>query len=165
MMRPAFLLWMALAGTCAPAQARDSLGVFEQWGAFRDPDGARCYAIAEPLATNGQRPPSAWRAFASVGHWPRRGVRGQFHVRLSRARADASPVTLAVGDRRFTLLAGRNDAWARNRADDAAIIGAMRASRSMSVEGAGRDGRPFADAYSLRGAATAMDAAALGCVR
>jgi hypothetical protein len=33
----------------------------------------------------------------------------------------------------------------------------------MSVEAVGARGRPFADVYALPGAATAIDAAALGC--
>ena len=40
----------------------------------------------------------------------------------------------------------------------------MRGGRSMSVEAVAPHGRPFADVYALAGAATAIDAAALGCV-
>ena len=49
-MRFAPAIFIALALT-APALARDSLGMFETWGAFRDPanspGGPRCYAIAK----------------------------------------------------------------------------------------------------------------------
>ena len=34
----------------------------------------------------------------------------------------------------------------------------------MSVETLAKSGAPFADVYALRGAATAIDAASLGCV-
>ena len=84
----------------SPAMARDSLGIFESWGVFRDPATPRCYAIAQPVARRGQQP----RGFASVGTWPRQKVRGQLHVRFSRARADKAPVILTVGERRFTLV-------------------------------------------------------------
>lgn len=145
-----------------PASARDSLGVFERWGAFRDPAVPRCYAIAEPAIASA-RTGVNWRPFASVGHWPRKAMRGQIHLRLSRQRAGKSNVTLIIADQRFALVAGSADAWAPNRQIDAAIIAAMRSANSMSVQATDRAGPGFADTYALRGAATAMDAAALGC--
>ena len=48
---------------------------------------------------------------------------------------------------------------------DAAIIAAMRSADSMSVRAIDRSGRRFTDRYSLEGAATAMDAATVGCAR
>ncbi len=160
---PALLILSLLAAS--PAMARDSLGIFESWGAFRDPgvgqNGPRCYAIAQPAARRGKTS----RGFVAVGTWPRQRVRGQLHLRLSRARAPRAPVTLTVGERRFTLVAGQIDAWAPDQRGDAQIVAAMRSASSMSVAGVGADGRGFADSYALRGAATAIDAAALGCAK
>jgi hypothetical protein len=155
----ALLTILLLAAT--PVAARDSLGMFDRWGAFRDPATPRCYAIARPAKREGQKS----GGFASVGTWPRQRVRGQVHFRLSRSRADKAPVMLSVGERRFTLVAGRSDAWAADPRGDAAIIAAMRSASSMSVQTSDAQGRPFADSYALRGAATAIDAAALGCAR
>ena len=153
----------AVALLATPAAARDSLGVFERWGAFSDPSPRRCYAIAEPVQAGGA---SRWRPFASVATWPRGagGVRNQLHIRLSRERNPQSRVTLSVGERRFELVAGNADAWAPDARTDSAIVAAIRSSRSMSVETLAKTGAPFADVYALRGAATAIDAAALGCV-
>lgn len=159
---PGLLLLLAPIGV---AQARDSLGVFEGWGAFRDPAVPRCHAIAEPVERARKGPAVAWRPFAAIGTWPRQGVRGQVHFRLSAQRAPQARVILSVGDRRFTLSAGTADAWAPDRRTDAAIVAAMRSGTSMSVESTGKNGRAFADVYALRGAATAIDAAALGCTR
>ncbi|NIJ15682.1 invasion associated locus B family protein [Sphingobium vermicomposti] len=152
------LLFPAMLAIAAPAFAKDSLGIFEYWGAFRDPAAPRCYAIALPVGRRGE-------AFAAVGTWPRQRMRGQVHFRLSRTRAEGAPVTLNVGERRFTLVAGQGDAWAQDPRADAAIIAAMRSASSMSVQTRGANGRGFADTYRLRGAATAIDAAALGCAR
>lgn len=140
------------------AQARDSLGVFEAWGAFRDPATPRCYAISMPVAARSE-------GFAAIGSWPRQRVRGQVHFRLSRMRSGDAAVILNVGDRRFTLVAGQVDAWAPDIRTDAAITAAMRSATSMSVQTRDARGRGFADTYALRGAATAIDAAALGCAR
>lgn len=150
---------LLLLAVAAPAAARDTIGVFAGWGAFRDAVPARCYAIAQPVVSG----KSAAHAFASIATWPGRGLRGSFHVRLSRPRDRSAPVTLTVGERRFTLAAGDVDAWATDGPSDRAIVAALRSGRSMSVEAVGAGGRPFADVYALAGAATAVDAAALAC--
>jgi hypothetical protein len=157
---PALLI--PLVALASPVMARDSLGIFESWGAFRDPVTPRCYAIAMPTQ---RRTGDAPTGFAAVGTWPRQHVRGQVHFRLSRPRAANARVSLSVGDRRFALVAGQADAWAANPQDDAAIIAAMRSASSMSVQSTSAKGSAFADSYALRGAATAIDAAALGCAR
>lgn len=166
MMTRAHLLGLVIgtlvAALAQPVAARDSLGVFESWGTFRDPTVPRCYAIAEP-ARGSHR--AGWQAFASVATWPRQGVRGQIHIRLSQARRTGSAVSLSIGDQRFPLVAGSADAWAPDKRADAAIIAAMRSGTSMSVQTVAHNGRGFADVYALRGAATAIDAAALGCSR
>ena len=159
---------LTLLALAAPLAAKDSLGVFGEWGAFRDPQVPRCYAIAtaekearssRPAVANDHEP------FASVGTWPKRGVRGQVHIRLSRTPARASNVSLAIGGERFQLTGGGGDAWAQDRRMDAAIVAAMRSAGSMSVRALDRSGRRFTDRYSLDGAATAMDAATVGCAR
>ncbi len=147
-----------LLATAVPGQGRESLGVFAAWGAFRDAAPARCYAIARPVRGRAG-------AFASVADWPRQGTRNQLHIRLSRARDPRARVTLSVGERRFELIAGAIDAWAPDARTDRAIVAAMRSSRSMSVESLARGGGAFADVYALGGAATAIDAAAMGCAR
>lgn len=151
---------VALALIVAAAQARVTLGIYNGWGAFRDDSPLRCFAIAEPVGR--QR---STRPFASIATWPSDGVRNQLHVRLSRARAANARVTLSIGERRFELRAGPADAWAPDARTDAAVVSAIRDGRSMSIESVAANGAPFADTYSLKGAASAIDAAGLGCVR
>lgn len=136
-----------------------ALGVFGTWGAFRDP--GRCYAIAAPARAGAA---ARWRPFASVAARFGRQRRAALFVRLSTTRSPAAPVTLGIGERRFTLSASDTAAWAPDAATDRAIVSAMRGGRSMSVSAVSVGGRPFADVYALPGAATAIDAAALGCV-
>jgi hypothetical protein len=142
----------------APAAAQEPLGSWGLWAAFRGAD--RCYAVAEPVATSapGTRP------YATVAHWPRRGVRGQVHFRLSREKREASAVLLRIDGRAFQL-AGRGwDAWAPDPRADAEIVLAMRSGLAMSIETRSAGGQLVRDQYRLRGAATAVDAAALGCL-
>ncbi|MFM7029189.1 MAG: hypothetical protein ACKOXK_11020 [Chakrabartia sp.] len=154
--------WLVLAlALAAPAAARDPLGMFDDWGAFRDPSPLRCYAIAQPVDPG----KGAWKPFAAIGYWPDQGARGQVHIRLSRARRADAAVILSVDAARWRMTAGAADAWAASPQEDAALRAKMRAARSMSISSIDKSGRPFADIYRLQGAATAMDAAALGCVR
>lgn len=146
----------------APLAARDSLGVFGQWGAFRDPQVPRCYAIAMAESSRERRD---HEPFASVGLWPQQRIRGQVHIRLSRALAESPRLRLAVGGQRFDLAGGGSDGWAADAGQDAAIVAAMRTSARMTVSGTDSAGRRFTDSYRLDGAATAIDAATVGCAR
>ena len=154
-------LVLALALLAGPAAARDALGVYDGWGAFRDAAPPRCFAIAEPV----RKGHANWRPFAAVSHWPLQRIRGQVHVRLSREKRAGAAVTLGIDARRFPLVAGGADAWAPDPGTDAAIVAAMRSGRSMSISTVAANGAGFADTYMLKGAATAIDAAALGCAR
>ncbi|MBX9796464.1 hypothetical protein [Sphingomonas sp.] len=155
-MRAALIAGLVLVA--APAVARESLGVHGGWAAFRDASPRRCYAIAAPGSAGGRG-----RGFVTVATWPG-GPRAQLYVRLSQPRSPNARVTISIGQRRFALTAGDSDAWAPDARADAAIIAAMRGGRAMSVETLGLRGVPFADAYALDGAATAIDAATLGCL-
>ena len=152
---------LLLLGLGAPVAAQQqSLGIFGLWGAFAG--GDRCYAIAEP-----RQPPRAGqgRRFASVGWWPGRGVSGQLHIRFGQAKRAGSAVLLRIGERTFQLTGGGTDAWAPDARADAEIVAAMRAGLEMTVETRAEGGALLRDSYPLRGAATALDAAAIACAR
>ena len=144
----------------SPAVAQPSpIGVFGTWGAFRD--RGRCYAIAEP-----ERPDRGGaRPFASVSWWPASGARGQLHLRFAQAKRAGSAVLLRIDDRTFQLRGGGADAWATDARADAEIVSAMRTGLAMSVETRAASGAALRDTYALRGAATAIDAAAIACAR
>ena len=149
-----FLIGVMLVTIAVPAAAKLSLGVYDGWGAFRDEAQRRCYAIAEPPYKASSRP------FASVGFWPQQGVRAQVYFRLSRDKRVGAPMSVSFCEQRFPLRSGGRNAWALDARTDAAIIAAMRSAKSMSIQGGG-----VVDSYQLRGAASAIDAAALSCAR
>ncbi|KRA84579.1 hypothetical protein ASD76_02875 [Altererythrobacter sp. Root672] len=166
-MRRLALLLIPLLVLAAPAAAKDSLGVFDDWGAFRDGQVPRCYAISaaspEVRSNRANRPTQA--AFASIGTWPKRGVRSQLHVRLSRLVPANAVISLTIGGQRFELIGAGGDAWAKDRKMDAAVVAAMRSAPNLSVTARDVSGRRFTDRYNLAGAATAMDAATVGCAK
>lgn len=143
-----------LAASAAPIAAKDSLGVYDSWAAFRDAEAPRCYAIAKPRGQDKDG------AFASIGTWPTQKIRNQVHFRLSRAVPPKSAVRLRIGSTTFALAASGRDAWAEDARADAAIAAALRSASEMRVSASG-----FSDRYDLAGAATAMDAATVGCAK
>ncbi|MEO6717866.1 MAG: hypothetical protein ABIM50_11555 [Novosphingobium sp.] len=153
-----------LAVTAAPAFARDSLAMFETWGAFRDSQSQsaepRCYAVAKAMPSTMQRD---YQPYADVAIWPRRGLRNQIHFRLSRRLAPGGKIVLNIGDQRFELTGGGGDAWAVDRRMDAGIVAAIRSAQTMTVSARDASNRGFSNTWPLAGAATAMDAASIGC--
>ncbi|MCB2073606.1 MAG: hypothetical protein H6917_07785 [Novosphingobium sp.] len=158
------LISIALAAALMPmpAHARESLGMYATWGAFRDPQVPRCYAIAMAVPSTLRRD---YQPYATVGTWPKRSLRNQVHFRLSRKMAKGAKIVLRIGGERFELTGGGGDAWAADRKMNAAIVAAMRSAGRMSVHSRDATGRGFSNTWPLAGAASAMDAASIGCAR
>jgi hypothetical protein len=148
-----------LAVASPVSAAKQPLGIFSLWGAFKD--GNRCWAVAEP---EGAARRSGGRAFASVS-WGAGGERGQIGFRLARAKRQGSAVLLRIDGRLFQLIGGGENAWAESGQADADIVAAMRTGVTMTVETRADNGASLRDTYPLRGAATAIDAAAIACAR
>ena len=159
-MRSAPILFASLLLAATPALARDALGMFGSWASFRDPQTPHCYAIAMAAPSAKQR---EFQPYADVAWWPRQQVRGQVHFRLSRKVQAGGRIVLSVGDQRIALTGGGGDAWASDKRGDAAVIAAMRSAGSMTVSARDASGQGFSNTWDLSGAATAMDAAAVGC--
>jgi hypothetical protein len=162
-------LWAGCAfAAIAPSPAgaaseRTAIAIFREWGAFRegsDDAPTRCFAIAEPPPNSAN---AGRGAFASVADWPAKRVRAQLSIQLSHTAREGERVVLSIGDAAFPLIVHGRSAWAHDRRQDAAIVAAMRSGSSMSISAVGANGNPFADVYRLRGAASAIDAAALAC--
>ncbi|MEO1967512.1 MAG: hypothetical protein ABGW87_02200 [Sphingomonadaceae bacterium] len=151
---------LAIACVACPALARDSLGVFDTWAAFRDPSVPRCYAIAMPAPA---KHANETQPFVTIGTWPSKDVRGQVHFRLARKVQPGHSITLKLGGRYFALTGSGVDAWARDPRSDAAILAAMRSQPVMTVFATDSAGKRYWDSYTLKGAASAMDAASVGC--
>src|SRR3546814_5921906 len=93
------------------AAGRHALGVYGEWGEFRDARPSRCFAISEPDRAIAPAKPE-WRPFFAVSDWPSRKARGQVHLRLSKPRRPGKPLRLTVGTARFDLVSAGSEAWA-----------------------------------------------------
>ncbi|MDG6079634.1 hypothetical protein E3U23_10550 [Erythrobacter litoralis] len=157
-----FTLIFVVAFSASTLSAKDSLGIFESWGAFRDAPNGRCYAIATPLPTASKRDIAA---YASVGTWPQRRLRGQVYFKLGRRTRPGTRISLRVGNSWYKMSGSRSDVWAFDAQTNAAILAGMRSSQSMTIAAFDTRGNRFTDRYPLAGAATAIDAATLACGR
>lgn len=146
----------------APVLARDNLGIYSTWGAFRDAKIPRCFAIAMAEPSKLRRD---YQPYAAVGTWPRRNMRNQVHFRLSRKMAQAPRINLVISGERYELTGGGGDAWPADNRMNAAIVAAMRSARRMTVSATDAAGTRFSNTWPLEGAASAMDAATVGCAR
>ena len=164
MRKTAIALALAVSGFALPLAAKQDLGVSGKWAAFRDPGTPRCYAIAKAnapvLESEKYRD---YEPYASVGTWPKRGIRNQLHFRLSRKIRENSSVFLIIGGKSYALRGGGGDAWTSGKTMDAAVLAAMRSATRMTIRGTDARGRLFTNRYDLQGAATAIDAAQVGC--
>lgn len=152
-------LIIAIFAAAPTAAQRQTIGIHYQWGALQEQAPRRCYAISAPTKLTDSA------AFASISNWPRRGIRSQLHIRLSTPKREGSAVLLRVDNRVFQLVGNGIDAWAPDDKADAEIVAAMRRGVDMVVETRSTRGGRIRDHYPLRGAATAIDAAAIACAR
>lgn len=152
---------VSLGLLASSAAARETVGVYKVWAAFRDDAPQRCYAVAGPagLPAGATSP-----AFVAVATWPTRRTFNQLNFRLSRSARGGSAILLGVDGRVFQLGGRRFNAWAPGRAADRAIVAAMRTGVLATVSARDENGNAFSDRYALTGAASAIDAAALACL-
>ena len=145
----------------APVSAeRHSAGIFFSWGAFVEAAPRRCFAIARPPAFRGT---AAASPFVSVSFSAARP--GEVHARLRQAPRAGSSVLLRIDGRSFPLAARGRDAWLADPQASSSVLGLMRTGRTLAVESRSAAGGRMRDLYPLRGAAGAIDAAAVACAR
>ena len=147
-----------LSWSAAAAAAAGILFAGGGWAAIDR--GPVCEALARSVLV---APKGRTQATAGFAFTPDHRRWGQFHAHLSRVPRPGSSVMLSIGDQPFLLIARGDWAWSRDPRQEQAIIAAARNGSAMRVEARDGAGRRFVDTYALRGAPTAIDAAAAGC--
>lgn len=142
----------------ALALAAPAVVVHGDWGVVSS--GNRCDALSQSVLRPARNRPRAIAGFAfarSGKPW------GRFETRLSRPlRAGASAI-LRIGGQTFLLERRGDTAFGRDARQDRAILTAVRQGGAMRIDSRDGAGRRFTDSYSLKGAPTAIDAAAALC--
>jgi hypothetical protein len=155
----ALALALALAAFATPAWAsRDTLGLFGDWGAFRDRGTDRkCYAIAMPAQANMNRRSAA---YLTVSTWPGRRIGAQVMVM---AGAPLRSVSLRIDGQGFDMVVRGESAWMADARGDALLAQALSAGGRASVQLVTQRGTRLTDSYSLRGFADAWATARRNC--
>lgn len=154
--------WSLLACALILASSASARGaIIYAGGAWAAIDrGATCEALSRSLRVAAKGKVQAIAGFtfsADRRRW------GELHVRLRRMPRAGAAVMLRIDGAPFLLVSRSNEAWSEGPLQEQAIIAALRAASSMSVESRDVAGGRFIDPYSLDGAATAIDAAAAAC--
>ena len=144
-----------------PVTADASGAVIHAGGGWAAIDrGGACEALTRSLRIAAKGKVQATAGFSFT---PDRRRWGEFHAHLSRDIRPGSSVILTIGEQPFLLTSRGGWAWSRGALQEEAIIAAARTAGSMRVEARDSAGRRFTDPYALKGAPTAIDAAAARC--
>lgn len=120
--------------------------------------GARCEARSRALWPRTGTSPYAGFAFAGRGR-----LQGRFYVHLSRPARAGATVMATIGSEPFLLGSNGDWAWSRSADQQRAILRAARYGVAIRVDSRDRRGSRIVDRYTLKGAASAIDAAAARC--
>ncbi|WP_374310636.1 invasion associated locus B family protein [Dongia sp.] len=158
---------LVAAGTLAPAYAETpkNLGAFKKWRAMTvNADGNRtCYAMSQPVDKKGNVKDRGQVA-AMVTHFPEIGALDQVSIVLGFSPQAKSPVIVKIGGFTFKFTETEDDrAWAKTRADDKALVQAMRKSNQMVVTATTRKGLKVQDTYDLSGFTKAYQTMSKAC--
>ncbi len=149
---------LACATSAAVAQTTTSLGQFNRWSAYAYvSDGAKiCYAVTQPTQTlpNGvNRDP----VYIFVTNRPKEGVRNEVSVITGYPYKEGSVTEVKIGNDSFAMFTKDDGAWVKNAAEEARLVGAMKAGSDMVVTGTSRRGTVTTDSYSLSGVTAAIN--------
>jgi hypothetical protein len=138
-----------------PVLARTSLGVFADWGAFKQ--GSSCYIISPSVSPVQGRKSSG---YLTVTLWA--GNRSP-QVMLGLG-TNAKSARLSVGGEGFTPIVRGDAAWMPDSKGDMLLIQALSASSLASVSMISPRNNRLTDRYSLKGLGEAWKAAKAACI-
>ncbi len=154
-----FLLFLLIVTAPAHAERRRA-GIFFGWGVFTENRPKNCFAATRPAVRSGDGSASP---HASISFGP--GRPGELYVRLRAVPRAGSSVLLRIDGRSFPLAARGHDAWLADARATQIVVALMRTGTTMTVETRAKSGARIRDIYALKGAASAIDAAAVACAR
>ncbi|SON57321.1 hypothetical protein HDIA_3780 [Hartmannibacter diazotrophicus] len=154
----AALIMLVGAATTANAQTPTLLTQEGDWAAYgyTANGGKVCYIISQPkdLQPKGvNRDP----VYMFVTNRPKENVRHEVSVITGYPYKEGSKTTIKIGSDTFVLFTKDDGAWVENAAEEARLIGSMKAGSDMVVTGTSRRGTVTTDTYSLKGVTATMN--------
>lgn len=160
---------IAISAASVPAFAQDSTNVVTtqgDWTVFAASSPKECWAVSAPKATQNTKdgkPAQVNRGDIRLYVSYRPGQAGEVSFSGGYPFAPDSTVDLNIGGNKFNLFTEGENAWAASPAEDAKIIGALRAGASVVLTGRSSRGTTTADTFSLSGITAATNAAKERC--
>ena len=163
----AALLVMTFGTGVALAQGTDPelLGEFSDWAAYtyKAKDTKVCYVSSRPKSSepkNAKRDP----AFFLVTNMPGRKppVKGEVSTIIGYPFKEGQTVKLTIDETSYEMFSKGDTAWV-DTGSDKKIVAAMRAGKSLKVEGTSWRGTQTVDTYSLSGISAALSAIDKAC--
>ena len=160
------LTFMTIFSGSALAEGEpQQIGSFEDWTAYSydAADSKVCYVSATPKASepkNAKRDP----AFFLVTHMPGRKppVRGEVSTIIGYPFKEGQPVKLTIDEESYEMFSKGDTAWV-DTGNDKKIVAAMKAGKSLKVQGTSWRGTETVDSYSLDGISAALAAIDKAC--
>jgi invasion protein IalB len=159
----ASLVLAATTGALAQGAAKPTLvGTFNDWqmwtysGEWGSGNGKICFVYAEPEKMQPSRLDHGRVSFA-ITVSPAQGIENEANFVVGYPLKDQSSVTVEVDGKSFTMFTQGDSAWLVNKADEAALLNAMKAGRTMVIKATSRRGNNTTYNYSLKGVTAATE--------
>ncbi len=153
-----------LAAVPVQAAGPKFLGAFSEWSAhvLSGPAGKTCYVHGEPKKSIGKYTRRD-QTYTQVTR--RTGAKGktEFGVTAGYTYSKESDVEIDIDGKPFTLFTVKDSAWVREQSDEARLVAAMKAGRTMVVRGTSTRNTQTTDTYSLKGFTAAYNAMGKAC--
>ena len=151
------LIPIAHAGT-------ELIGVFKDWTAqtYTQNGVSVCMMWSQPAKAKGDYT-TRGDIYVFVTHRPSEEKLNEIRFESGYPFKPTSVVDVIIGEQRFTLTTDASTAWSASAAEERQMVEAMRAGRSMIVEGTSKRGTHTTDTYSLLGFTAAHKAIDKAC--
>lgn len=161
----ALTLLVVLSGIAQADTEPKQIGVFDDWLAYSydAADSKVCYISSIPKASepkNAKRDP----AFFLVTHMPGRKppVKGEVSTIIGYPFKEGEIVKLSIDEQDYEMFSKGDTAWV-DTGSDKKVVAAMKAGKSLKIEGTSWRGTRTVDTYSLMGISAALDAIDKAC--
>ncbi len=153
------LAMIACAGQ-ASAQSARKIGQHGDWAtySYQAQNGRVCYVLTVPKPKSMQ-PPSVdhGQMFFFVSQRPGQAVSFEPQFIAGYPLREGSKVSVAIGNKTFTMFTKGKSAWVENAAEEPQLIAAMKGGSDMQVQAQSGRGTKTSYSFSLKGISAALD--------
>ena len=151
------------AASPAFAQVAKKLNQHGDWGTYtyQATAGRVCYVLSVP---NDKKPTGLdhGEMYFLVSQRPGQSVTYEPQFTAGYALKEGSKVSVAIGDKKFSMFTKGKSAWVENAAEEPQMIAAMKSGDDMQVQARSGRGTKTSYSFSLKGISAALDSIA-GC--